>query len=230
MVTFITTTSTYTFTVSSAQSTAPALIYSTPLDGGAFDGNLLANASTIVLEYSVAVTPKDAFVELDDCGLDYKCGTKDDTLLYRFAATQLNITDGAVMIPAAMLGTTYKRWKLTVPAGAFEGPVSGSAAAGATIEFLNDRTGFSYAMVIMPDPALSSEKGIVFNAKLDGTTPTGVYSLCYCDDQADVTLEDLGDDETTYKLADNVMGPLGASALIAADVSGVEVAGMALGP
>ena len=84
-----------------------------------------------------------------------------------------------------MLGDTYKRWKLTIPAGAFEGPVTPSPTAGATIEFLNDRTGFSYAMVIHPDVAASTAEGIVFSAKLAGTTPTcvmaGVASCC-CQD------------------------------------------------
>jgi hypothetical protein len=229
MVTYITTTSSYTFTVASATATVPSLLYSAPLDGGAFDGNLIANVSTITLDYSVAVTAKDAFIELEDCGADFKCGTTDDALLYRFAATSLNITDSTVSIEAEILGTTYKRWKLTVPAGAFEGPVTPSLTAATTIEFLNDRTGFSYAMVIHPDAAASTAEGIVFSAKLASTTPTGLYSLCYCDDQADETLEDLGDAETTYKLEDNMRVPeVLTSALVAADVSGVTVAGMPL--
>merc|ERR1719316_2058013 len=226
MVTYITTTSSYTFTVAAATATVPSLLYSTPLEGGAFDGNLIANVSYITLDYSVAVTAQDAFLELTDCGADFKCGTSDDALLYRFGATSLSITDSTVKIEAKMLGTTYKRWKLTIPAGAFEGPVTPSLTLAASIEFLNDRTGFSYAMVIHSDAAASTAEGIVFSAKLASTTPTGVYSLCYCDDQADETLEDLGDAETTYKLADNLK--VTTSTLTAAGVSGFTVAGMPL--
>ena len=98
MVTFITTTSSYTFTVTTGTATAPELVFSTPLDGGAFDGNLIANVSQIALEYAVAVTGTASFLELEDCGADFKCGTADDTLLYRFAASSLNITGGTVIL------------------------------------------------------------------------------------------------------------------------------------
>ena len=66
--------------------------------GTTLSHNLIANVSQIALEYAVAVTGTASFLELEDCGADFKCGTADDTLLYRFAASSLNITGGTVIL------------------------------------------------------------------------------------------------------------------------------------
>merc|ERR1719159_1074481 len=67
ILTYVTTTSSYTWTVTASTATTPELLYSTPLDGGAFDGNLINNVSMIALDYSIAVTGTASFLELEDC-------------------------------------------------------------------------------------------------------------------------------------------------------------------
>merc|ERR1719389_491478 len=116
-------------------------------------------------------------------------------LMYRFAATDLMTSLGVVTVDVPMLGSTYGRWKAVIPAGTFTGSTE------AIIEFFNDRSSFAYDLVVSAD-ASSTADGLVFNALYSGVEP-GTYSLCYCSDQLDETLEEMGDGETTYKLEDD---------------------------
>jgi hypothetical protein len=107
---------------------------------------------------------------------------------------------GLVSVDVSALGETYGRWKAVIPAGTFtEG---GVAADALTLEFVNDYSDFGYDLVVKADAAASTADGLVFEALYSGVAP-GTYSLCYCSDQLDETLEEMGDYETTYKLKDD---------------------------
>merc|ERR550537_695381 len=120
-------------------------------------------------------------------------------MVYRWSAMNVSITDGLVEVDVSTVLSTYKRYRVVIPATTFTDQLD-----WVDVEFVNDATGFEYSYIIPADAAESSPDGLVFNAKLSADVPPGEYSLCYCDDQSDVTLEDMGDDETTYKLTDDV--------------------------
>jgi len=193
VVTMISSASTYTFTVGT--STAPAtVLYSDP----PMDGKL--SKATMDFQYTLdVVAAADGFIELYSCGSDFVCGA-DDQLMYRYAATSVTVSYGLVSVDVSALGETYGRWKAVIPAGTFtEG---GVAADALTLEFVNDYSDFDYDLVVKADAAASTADGLVFEALYSGVAP-GTYSLCYCSDQLDETLEEMGDYETTYKLKDD---------------------------
>merc|ERR550514_1114907 len=185
--------STYTFTVGTSTTPATVLYSDPPMDGK-------LSKATMDFQYTLDVVPAaDGFIELYSCGSDFVCGA-DDQLMYRYAATSVTVSYGLVSVDVSALGETYGRWKAVIPAGTFtEG---GVAADALTLEFVNDYSDFGYDLVVKADAAASTADGLVFEALYSGVAP-GTYSLCYCSDQLDETLEEMGDYETTYKLKDD---------------------------
>jgi hypothetical protein len=200
VLTYVNTGATYSFDVSDGGATAaPEVVMTSPRNGGALV-NGTGNASEITITFSVDVTgATGVFLVLTDCGSDYVCDPTD-IALYRWAASDLTSSNGTVSVDVSVLGSTYGRWKLSVPAAAFAW--SGQDSAEFAIEFVNDRTGFDYANVLTAN-AESTADGLVFDVILGNSTPVGTYAVCYCDDQSDDTLDNLGDGETTYALADD---------------------------
>jgi hypothetical protein len=193
--------SAYTFTIGTTGTQASEVIYSYPTQKGAFGGpdGLKFYFNNLALEASVS-----GFVQLYDCGADLVCDgnitDSTDVLVYRWPAVNLTVSDGVVEVPVeGVLTDMYRRYRVVLPGGTYT-----DQAEGVDIEFVNDRTGFEYSYIIPSDATESTGDGLVFNAQLSAGVLPGEYSLCYCDDQSDVTLEDMGDDETTYKLTDDV--------------------------
>merc|ERR1719161_2358010 len=216
VVTMISSASSYTFTVGT--SSEPALvIYSDPPAGGAL------KSAVLTFQYTLEVTASaTGFVELYSCGPDFVCDS-DDRLMYRFAASDLTTALGVVTVDVSMLGTTYGRWKVVIAAGTFTG--GGVDSTEAIIEFVNDRSTFSPDLIVSADKT-STADGLVFTALYTGVEP-GTYSLCYCSDQLDETLEEKGDGETTYKLEDDYKqtANIAAGATSGTDLLGEPLAG-----
>jgi hypothetical protein len=117
---------------------------------------------------------------------------------------------------AVALGTEgaskLRRFVLEVAEGAFaqvsgdgsDPPVASATALSdaMTIEFLVDATGFSAASAITVNSGTSTSEGLTFSARV-GAVDSGQYSVCYCDDLVDATLEDFGDGEMTYSIVDD---------------------------
>jgi hypothetical protein len=206
----------YEFTVGTGTGDVPAVLYSVPSNDMQFVGNETGN-DAMSLYWSVDVgstTGTSAgvagkFINLYDCGDDFECDDSSpstDKLFYRWAADQVTTEAGVTTFDTAdVVGSKYRRYKLVVEAGAFKGGAGTGTGevVETTVEFVNDRTGFSSAFVLSPSPSLSTASGLVYPVTLGANSTATTYSLCYCDDQADVTLQALGDGETTYKLTDD---------------------------
>jgi hypothetical protein len=210
---------TYSFTVDTS-TTPPQVIYSYPSENDKYSGQPNGN-ETMNFHFNVDVTPVvGEFVSLYDCGADYVCsqtGPNQDQLIYRWASINVTASGNIVGVDATgVLGDLYRRYRIVFPTGLFTGSLEYD------IEFVNDRTGFEHAFVMTADPATSDADGLVFNAKLHDDVATGIYNLCYCDDQSDDTLEDMGDGETTYQITDDVK-QLQTDLLTSTDVAGTTV-------
>ena len=103
---------------------------------------------------------------------------------------------------------------MTVPAGAFtdaDGGGNTGPAQAYTFEFenLDKYTNFQHFRKAVPASPSSEMDGLVFGVSLydmRGEKPNespGTFTMCYCDDQKDITLELLGNEDTTYKLYDD---------------------------
>jgi hypothetical protein len=208
----------YSFTTDSTATNDPTVLLSVPDPGGAMSD------STFFIFFDVKVSAANTFLQLYDCGPDFACdngdfdrfadafgetgytlpGNSDDVLMYRWAAEEVHpVANATVQIDMSNLGSTYGAWKLVVPAGAFT-TAAGGASKLLVIEFVNDKTGFDISYTMKASGVKSASDALVFDVNLDAAVPPGTYNLCYCDDQADVTLQDKGDNETTYKLHDDV--------------------------
>jgi len=80
------------------------------------------------------------------------------------------------------------------------GTFAATSATDYSFEFVYDDTGFSIADVVPVQKTSSSATEAVFHVQLGADTPDGKYSVCYCSGQLDLTLAQLGDYATRYKL------------------------------
>merc|ERR1719265_242861 len=104
-----------------------------------------------------------------------------------------------------------RTYKLKAAAGAFKADADNSQPFERV--FTVDGTGFVATAALGPDVETSSESGLAFPVVFEDVAP-GTYSLCYCDDQLDKTLEDFGNGAYTYSLEDHVrLPPIAASSL-----------------
>merc|ERR1719201_1306838 len=111
---------------------------------------------------------------------------------------------------------------MTVPAGAFNdvGAATTGPSAPYSFEFvaLGPGTYYDYSSMAVSatnvdsvEDALKYALSIESNEMLsEGFVPS--YTVCYCDDQRDETLEDLGDGDTTYKIYEDLKCLTGTTA------------------
>jgi len=159
---------------------------------------------TVDITFSEPVTtPNVASAELFDCGADYACDAATDMLVARYDlsnATNTTKMDGRVAkldLSTVNFKIVDKRtYKLVIAAGSFED--SAQNAVGETVlEFRKDTmSGFARANVI--GPSMVAADGYTYAVQMSADTVPGAYTLCYCDGAADVTLQDLGDQATSY--------------------------------
>jgi hypothetical protein len=124
--------------------------------------------------------------------------------------------------------TDFRRYKMTIPGGAFkEANADTIGPSGAqSFEFEYESTGFFHQSMAISSSRESEAGALVYELSLMPDMPTTVeYTVCYCDEQKDNTLEDLGDADTTYKLYDDLKC---VETEYPVDVGIVEVAGLPL--
>jgi hypothetical protein len=189
----------YSFTTDAGSAAVPEIVITLPHED---EGLTDEWQGLFMIGFDVATTGQAGkFLQLYDCGTDFVCNSgEEDVLLYRWAADSL-IIESMVYIDMSALGSTYGRWKLVIPAASFQ-TAGGGDNAEAAIEFVNDKTGFK-SEYILKSSAKSTSDALVYDVKFESDVPPGTYNLCYCDDMADMTLQLLGDNETTYRIADD---------------------------
>ena len=73
------------------------------------------------------------------------------------------------------------------------------------MEFIKGVGGFDFRKhSIAPAAALSSNGLYTFPLQIPAATPVGTYTVCYCHDQDDTKLQDVGDADTRFLLFDDV--------------------------
>jgi hypothetical protein len=175
---------------------------------------------TIVLFMSEAFSDPGvtAYITLTDCGTNKICEPDDAVVNYYLVSSLISsVPDGSfnrIFIDTTNI-TSFRRYKVTVPAGAFTDGTNTGPSSAYTFEFekLDPYTNFQHADSAVPASAASEMDGLVFGVSLYdmygaemGDSP-GTFTMCYCDDQKDSTLELLGNSDTTYKLYDDVKCP-----------------------
>lgn len=127
----------------------------------------------------------------------------------------------------------FRRYKMTIPSGAFvagtleaQGSNPGPAAEYA-FEFvkLANTTVYSYMDMAVSASAASTEEALSFSLQLHKASgafaDVSEFTVCYCDDQKDGTLEDMGDGDSTYKIVDDLKCSDPASLVFASVVTEV---------
>jgi len=202
----------YSFTVD-ASAGGVSLVTSIPRDMGSLE----KSNSTVVLFFSVPVEGKKD-LDLFDCGV--KCDASAEFLDTVVAVDSENTTN-ANSIVYVYLGNAVKyankpirTYKLKSHSAGFE-TAGGAGSDSFELVFTVDGTGFVATAALSPDVEASSESGLAFPVVFENVSP-GTYSLCYCDDQLDKTLEDFGNGAYTYSLEDHLrLDPVPAASLLA---------------
>jgi hypothetical protein len=191
----------------------------------------------IILFFSEPVTANvdtesgPRYITLMDCGSDNVCQDTDSIVNYYgndvLASSEgIDSSTNRRYIPAAGI-TDMRRYRVTVPAGAYTGS-SGGNNPEYSFEFVKDSSGFSHRAMAVKSTGTSTEDALGYGLSLKagiwdkGEFPfTGIYmqegtpypeeyyyyteyTVCYCDDQKDMTLEDLFDGDTTYHIYDDL--------------------------
>lgn len=182
--------------------------------------NVLFYENTVVLYMSEEIFASGtvSYITLTDCGTDKICENDDAVINYYLVSSLIaDIPDDSfnrLYIDVTNI-TSFRRYALTVPAGAFtdaDGGGNTGPAQAYTFEFekLDKYTNFQHFRKAVPASPSSEMDGLVFGVSLydmRGEKPNespGTFTMCYCDDQKDMTLELLGNSDTTYKLYDDV--------------------------
>merc|ERR1719163_1273223 len=155
-----------------------------------------------------------AYITLTDCGTNKVCEPEDAVINYYLVSSLIQaVPDSSfnrIYIDATNI-TSFRRYSLTVPANSFSDGTLTGPSSPYTFEFekLDKFTNFQHFRKAVPASGVSEMDGLVFGVSLydmrgpDGGSP-GTFTMCYCDDQKDGTLELLGNGDTTYKLYDDV--------------------------
>jgi hypothetical protein len=155
-----------------------------------------------------------AYVTLTDCGTNKICEADDAVINYYLVSSLVSsVPDNSfnrIYIDTTNI-TSFRRYSLTVPANSFSDGTLTGPSSPYTFEFekVDKYTNFQHARKAVPASGASEQDGLVFGISTydmrgeDGGSP-GTFTMCYCDDQKDSTLEVLGDGDTTYKLYDDV--------------------------
>merc|ERR1719158_1404249 len=205
-------------------STAPAVVATFPCDGCedklVFEDPVNAGEGLedfVVVFFSEAVSAvadSTAQIDIMDCGSDFVC-VDTDNMFNHIDVTSNHVSfsngaagDGSFNRMYISVGDlpSFRRYKFTIPAGAFTDGANTGPVAATSFEFvkLASTTVYNYADMAVKATSDSSDEGLVFALHLySGAHPTE-HTVCYCDDQKDMTLEDMGDGDSTYRIVDDL--------------------------
>jgi hypothetical protein len=218
----------YTFSYDgSSDSTEPEVLNTFPSDGSDSqlahselpvvvqvleEIDMAKRGATVVLYMSEPVSiPSDssAFFIVQDCGMDYVCQSSD----YRFdeiyvtdgSRVSTSSTDGLVYIYVGEL-PTFKRYKMTVPVDVFSDGTNTGPSQAYSFEFtlLGAGTTYSYKDMALTASMDSTDESLIYDLSLASGISSSELTVCYCSDQKDETLEDLGNGDTTYKIYEDL--------------------------
>merc|ERR1719313_2200571 len=188
------------------------LVYVDPSSG-------VLQLDTVVLVFSERVTAVDATaaqIILADCGSDMVCDPDTDVVINYFDVGGSSLSFTSMNLVYVDVGALpgFKRYKMTVPAGAFadvqaDGSTATSGPSAAySFEFvaLGPETYYDYStMAVSATNVDSVDDALKYALSIEGEDhDMPFYTVCYCDDQRDETLEDLGDGDTTYKIFEDL--------------------------
>jgi hypothetical protein len=194
----------YEVYLGAADTVPPMIVKSTPEQSGVFSGEVME----FIMSEPVN-TSETGYMELFDCGSDYKCDD-DDVQIARYAVPAYNESNNSGVLEAIhsdgrtvmiTIGTVAfdlvdnRRYKLFIANGSLT-DAAGNPNGDLVHEFLKDTTGFSRANVLPPTAVTDS--AYTYAVQLSEDTAPGTYHLCYCDANTDETLQDTGDKGTTY--------------------------------
>merc|ERR1719313_498439 len=200
------------------------LTYTDPSSGVYYENTV----ALVFSERVAAVADTPLQIILADCGSDMVCDPLTDVVINYFDVGGTSLTFTSMNLVYIDVGAlpTFKRYKMTVPANAFSdvGADGTGAATGpsATYSFefvaLGMGTYYDYSSMAVSatnvdsvEDALKYALSIESNEMLSGGFVPS-YTVCYCDDQRDETLEDLGDGDTTYKIYEDLKCLTGTTA------------------
>jgi hypothetical protein len=198
-----------------ADATPPAVIASFPCSGCEesleFEHNSTKRNNTVMLylsEDSFGVDGK--LLRLFDCLGDMVCDADTDVEIATIdlgASWQVHFGYGVLYVYFGPLESA-RRYRLTLEANSL-GEVGGGGLVGPEqmfeLEFFKGVGGFDFRKhSIAPAAALSSNGLYTFPLQIPAATPVGTYTVCYCHDQDDTKLQDVGDADTRFLLFDDV--------------------------
>jgi len=195
--------------------TGPFVVHSFPCDDCSSDlwftdfetGEKYWGWAVLYLSEQYDAAEGDTYIKLTDCGADYVCDAGDPAVDYFLVSKYAGNGEWNRMYLPLQNITAFRRYQLTIPANAFkelntdeDGP-----SMEQKIEFEYEATGFYHQEMVISASPESEAGSLVYDLSLlPDMDPTVEYTVCYCDEQKDFTLEDLGDSDTTYKLYDDV--------------------------
>jgi hypothetical protein len=210
----------YTLTTGTDE-TSPAILNSYPCDMCESQLKYVDPSSgvevtdAVVLVFSERVTAVDgtaAQIILADCGSDMVCDPDTDVVINYFDVGGSSLSFTSMNLVYVDVGALpgFKRYKMTVPANAFNdvGAATTGPSAPYSFEFvaLGPGTYYDYSkMAVSATNVDSVEDALKYALSIEGEDhDMPFYTVCYCDDQRDETLEDLGDGDTTYKIYEDL--------------------------
>jgi len=99
----------------------------------------------------------------------------------------------------------YRRYKMIIPAGSVTDTSAPGPSSDYSFEFVKNSANFKHRMAVSASVADSTEDSLSYALSLFHNMDTSQeYTVCYCNDQNDETLQDLGNGDTTYKLFDDL--------------------------
>jgi hypothetical protein len=208
----------YTLTTGTDE-TVPAILNTYPCDmcerhlSYVDPSSSVVYTDTVVLVFServTSVTDTAAQIILADCGSDMVCDPETDVVINYFDVGGSSLTFTSMNLVYVDVGAlpAFKRYKMTVPANAFTdiGAATTGPSSSYSFEFvaLGTETYFDYAtMAVSATNVDSVDDALKYALSID-VSDMPSYTVCYCDDQRDETLEDLGDGDTTYKIYEDL--------------------------
>merc|ERR1719506_1804913 len=183
------------------------LTYMDPSSGAFMDDVVL-----VFSERVAAVDGTAAQIILADCGSDMVCDPDTDVVINYFDVGGSSLSFTTMNLVYVNVGALpgFKRYKMTVPANAFNdvGAATTGPSAPYSFEFvaLGPGTYYDYSkMAVSATNVDSVEDALTYALSIEGEDhDMPFYTVCYCDDQKDETLEELGDGDTTYKIYEDL--------------------------
>ncbi|MBT25801.1 MAG: hypothetical protein CML60_05335, partial [Rhodobacteraceae bacterium] len=198
-----------------SDTTPPTVIASFPCSGCEesleFEHNSTKRNNTVMLylsEDSVGVAGK--LLRLFDCLGDLVCDPATDVEIATIdlgSSWQVHFGYAVLYVYFGPLESA-RRYRLTLEADAL-GEVGGGALVGPEgmfeMEFIKGEGGFDFRKhSVAPAADLSNNGLYTFPLQIPAATDVGTYTVCYCHDQDDTKLQDVGDADTRFLLFDDV--------------------------